>query len=172
MGVIDPISVPVPLQPEHELDAFSCGIPELNEWLRDRARRNDRQDVSRTFVASRGTRVVGCYTLAAGVVTRIDAPKPLTRNSPDLIPVLLPGRLAVDQREQGTGLGGFLLRDALLRCLKVTEAIGARAVMVDAISDDAIAFYRRYEFVASPINPALLFLPISFIRRQFEDALQ
>lgn len=168
----DPISAPEPLHAGHELDDFDCGIPELNEWLHDRARRNERQDISRTFVACRGTRVVGYFALAAGSVARIDAPKPLTRNSPDPIPILLLGRLAVDRREQGAGLGGFLLRDALLRCLKATEAIGARAVMVDAISDDAIAFYRRYEFVPSPVNPAMLFLPISFIRRQLEDALQ
>lgn len=168
----DPVSAPVPLQPEHELNAFSCGVPELDEWLRDRARRNERQDVSRTFVACRGTRVVGYYALAAGAVARVEAPKPLTRNSPDPIPAILLGRLAVDQREQGSGLGAFLLRDALIRCIRAAEAIGARAVMVDAISDEAIAFYRRYEFIPSPLRPSMLFSPMAFIRKQFEDALR
>lgn len=167
-----PVSAPVPLQLEHELDAFSCGIPELDAWLRDRALRNERQDVSRTFVACRGTRVIGYYALAAGAVARVDAPKPLARNSPDPIPVILLGRLAVDQGEQGSGLGGFLLRDALIRCLRAAEAIGARAVMVDAISDEAIAFYRRYEFISSPLRPSMLFLPMAFIRTQFEDAFR
>jgi predicted N-acetyltransferase YhbS len=168
----DSLSAPTPLGPDHLLADFSCGIPELDDWLLDRSRRNERNDVSRTFVVSRGMQVVGYYALAAGAVARVDAPKSLSRNSPDPIPVFLLGRLAVDHREQGSGLGGFLLRDALIRCVRSADSVGARAVMVDAISDDAIAFYRRYEFIPSPIHPTMLFLPMSFIRRQLEEAIR
>lgn len=170
--MIEPLSAPEPLEPDHNLNEFSCGIPELDQWLRDYSRRNERNDVSRTFVVCRGKRVVGYYALAAGAVARVDSPKSFSRNSPNPIPVFLLGRLAIDQREQGNGLGGFLLRDALLRCLNAADSIGARAVMVDAISDDAIRFYQRFEFMPSPINPNMLFLPMSYIRRQFEEAMR
>lgn len=165
------LSAPEPLNDSHILDAFSCGIPELDSWLQDRALRNLRNDTSRTFVISRDQRVVGYFALAAGAVARVDAPKSLGRNSPDPIPVFLLGRLAIARSEQGSDLGGFLLRDALTRCLSAASSIGAKAVMVNAISDDAIRFYQRYEFRPSPVDPFMLFLPMRFIREQFESAL-
>lgn len=166
------LSAPVSLRPDHHLHDFSCGIPELDMWLRERALRNEKQDASRTFVLCRGARVVGYYALAASSVARLDAPKSLARNTPDPIPVLLIGRLAIDQSEQGSGLGGALLRDALIRCLRTAETIGARAVMVDAISDEAVTFYQKYECRASPLSPRLLFLPMAYIRQQFNEALR
>lgn len=166
------LSAPVALRPDHDTGDFSCGIPELDLWLRDRAFRNEKQDASRTFVLCRGACVVGYYALAAGSIARADAPKSLARNTPDPIPVILLGRLAIDQSEQGTGLGGALLRDALIRCLRTAETIGARSVMVDAISDDAVTFYQKYEFRASPITPRLLFLPMAYIRQQLQEALR
>lgn len=172
MGMSRPLPAPEPLGPDHELDEFDCGIPELDTWLRERSRRNERNDASRTFVVCRGRNVVGYYALAASAVARLDAPKSLTRNSPDPIPVFLLGRLAIDRREQGTGLGGALLKDALLRCLAAAESVGARAVMVDAISEDAIRFYQRFNLQPSPIDPAALFLPMSHVRRQFEKAMR
>lgn len=170
MGISGSPSVPTPLTGDHETDAFDCGVPELDSWLRGRAYRAQRNDTSRVFVTCRGQEVRGYYALAAGSVVRVEAPKPIARNTPETIPVFLLGRLAVDQREQGSGLGGFLLRDALLRCLAASESIGARAVMVDAISDVAAAFYTRYEFRPAPFNPRTLFLPMSVIRREFEAA--
>lgn len=157
------LSAPERLGPDHDLDEFSCGEPELDSWLRESARRNERNDVSRTFVVCRGQRVVGYYTLAASAVVRAEAPKPLQRNAPTSIPVILLGRLAVDEQEQGSGLGRFLLRDAFLRSLRAGDEIGARAVLVDALTDDAAAFYRRYGFVASPWNERMLFLAMKAI---------
>jgi len=161
----------MPLDEEHDLSGFTCGIPELDSWLREQARRNQRQNTSQTFVVTRAHRVVGYYALSANAIARLQVPKALACNTPDPIPVLLLGRLAVDQTEQGSGLGGYLLRDALIRSLRVTQSIGARAVMVAAISEEAAAFYRKYEFLPSPIDPLLLFLPMKYIRQQFEEAL-
>ena len=171
-GMSDTLSAPQRLSPDHHIDTFSCGIPELDRWLRERALRNERNDASRTFVLCRGQRVVGYYALAAGSVARVEVPKAIARNTPNPIPVILLGRLAIDQSKQGSGLGGALLRDALIRALNVASAIGARALMVDAISDDAVSFYRRYEFRPSPIHERMLFLPMSFIRQQFEEAVK
>jgi predicted N-acetyltransferase YhbS len=65
---------------------------------------------------------------------------------PDPIPVVLLARLAVDQRWQGHGNGGRLLVDAMKRCVQGGREFGARAVVVDAIDEAAIAFYKHFGF--------------------------
>lgn len=79
---------------------------------------------------------------------------------PDPVPLIVIGRLAVDRRFQGQGLGRGLLKDALGRALLVSAVVGARAIVVHAIDSAAAAFYRRQGFVALPDDPQTLFLPI------------
>jgi predicted N-acetyltransferase YhbS len=74
--------------------------------------------------------VVGYYCLATGAVVRDEAPKPMQRNMPDPIPVVVLGRLAVDQQFQGLGIGRALLRDAVLRTLQAAEIARVRAILV------------------------------------------
>ena len=83
---------------------------------------------------------------------------------PDPIPVILLGRLAVDQSAQGAGLGRALLQDAVRRVLTVAGTVGVRALLVNALDDQATGFYRRFGFVPSPLGETTLFLPIGHIR--------
>lgn len=160
-----PISAPSSLRPDHDLSTFDCGEPTLNDWLKQRALKNERVGASKTFVVCRGNEVVGFYCLSTGAVVRAAAPKPLQRNMPDPIPVLVLGRLAVDRNAQGMGIGRALLRDALLRSLRVAESVGVTAVLVHAISEDAKRFYLANGFLESPIEPMTLCLPISLIAK-------
>lgn len=157
------MTAPAPLAPAHEVSAFDCGKPALTEWLRFKALKNEGRGGSRTYVVCEGRRVVGFYALVAGAVARERAPMNLARNMPDPIPVLLLGRLAVDNRCQGRGIGAGLLKDALLRCLNASREIGARAVLVHALDDDAAAFYLQYKFKPFPGEPRTLYLPVSHI---------
>lgn len=70
----------------------------------------------------------------------------------------------MDTSAQGTGLGKFLFRDALLRALKAHELIGGRAFLVHAMDDEAKAFYSRYGMLESPTHPMHLFLLFKDIR--------
>ncbi len=65
---------------------------------------------------------------------------------PDPVPVVLLARLALDHPEQQSSLGGHLLVDALLRCARGGRQFGARAVVVDAMTEDAARFYRHFGF--------------------------
>lgn len=65
---------------------------------------------------------------------------------PDPVPVVLLARLAFDRGEQGHLPWGHLLVDALRRCVRGGKEFGARAVVVDAISEKAIDFYRHFDF--------------------------
>jgi predicted N-acetyltransferase YhbS len=134
------------LREEHRLDEFGSGVDALDRWLRQSARTAAAAGTAATYVLCRGDRVVGYYALAMSSVAHVGAPARLRRGMPDPVPVVLLARLALDQAEHGTGLGGDLLIDALRRCVRGAREFGARAVAVDAIDEDAAAFYRHFGF--------------------------
>ncbi len=97
----DRFNPPEKLTPNHDLSRFQCGEPSLDDWLRRRALRNEENSASRTYVLCAEKRVVGYYALAVGAVAHNDAPGRVRRNMPDPVPVMVIGRLAVDQSIQG-----------------------------------------------------------------------
>jgi GNAT superfamily N-acetyltransferase len=153
----------------HKSEGFECGQPNLDRWLRTYAGQSQRRDVARTFVVvDQEWRVVGYYTLVAAEVEH-GAASPavlagVSRHFP--IPVCLIARLAVDKRWQGRGLGRDLLRDAMRRALAASEQIGMRAVVVDAIDEEAARFYRRRGFEAATDDGLMLMVPITVVRSQ------
>lgn len=154
------LSAPEPLADDHRLDGFSCGQETLDAWLKARARRNEREGASRTYVVCDTNAVVGYYALAVGAVVAAEAPGKVRRNMPDPIPVMILARLAIDQNCQGQGLGAALLRDAILRTLQAAEIGGIRALLVHAIDDQAVRFYEHHGFMPSPIDPAVLMITL------------
>jgi GNAT superfamily N-acetyltransferase len=159
------LSAPEPLAPNHNLDAFDSGITALDDWLKRRARPNEAEGASRTFVTCSGHRVVGYYSLAAGAVLRSGAMPKVRRNMPDPVPVVLLGRLAVDRAWRGKGHGADLLRDAILRTITAAESIGVRAILVHAISEQAKTFYEKHGFRSSPAEPMTLMITIEEAQR-------
>jgi GNAT superfamily N-acetyltransferase len=147
------------------VDHFDCGAPELNDWLSRRARTEDSR-WARTYAASDANGAVGAYyCLFAGGVTRAEVPRLAARAAPDPVPVVVLGRLAVDLRFAGRGIGGLLLRDAMVRVLAAADRIGALALLVHAIGDDAARFYARYGFRPAPFaGGRTLFIAIETIR--------
>lgn len=126
---------------------------------------NQQNDSARTYVLLRANRVVGYYSLSAGSVRKEESPvriaKGLAKNP---IGVILLARLAVDRDEHGAGLGKTLLVDALTRALTAADAIGARAILVHAIDDEASAFYKKFGFEPSPLDPKQLMLLMKDLR--------
>lgn len=154
---------PALLNPAHNIADFHCGNEELNNWLKEKARKNHILGASRTFVicSPETNKVIGFYCLSMGGIDRATAPGSVRRNMPDPIPVIILGRLAIDVAHQRDGLGAELLRDAVLRANRVAGEVGTRAVLVHAISDEAQAFYLRHGFKLSPIESRTLFLPLT-----------
>lgn len=142
---------PRPLSVGDRLSEFRCGEESLDLWLRGRARRNERTGASRTMVSvTREGRVAGYYCLSSSAVDRDDGPPPLTGGMPASVPIVLLGRLAVDQEFAGRGLGVSLLQHATVRALEAADALGVRAILVHAINDDVVAFYARFGFTVFP----------------------
>ena len=153
------LSPPEPLSALHAVDGFSCGEPVLDEWLKRRALANQASGASRTFVVVSGDgRVVGYYALAVGAVAHADATGAVRRNMLDPIPILVLGRLAVDQSARGIKLGVSLLKDAVMRATAVAENAGVRALLVHALHERARDFYLKYGFAPSPTDALTVML--------------
>lgn len=148
------------------LREFDCGEHEsLNEWLRRYALVNQQNDSARTYVVHRANRVVGYYSLAPGSIRKQEASVRIAKGlASHPIGIILLARLAVDQPERNTGLGKALLKDALTRAVHAADTIGARAVLVHAIDNDARSFYRHFGFEESPLDPVHLMLLMKDIR--------
>ena len=169
MGVIclepaRPYSAPVPITAEHRVEGFGCGKLKLNEWLKAHALQNEGR-TSRTYVVVANTGpqaadVVGYYTLATGGVARSEMPPKIRHNLPNPTPVMILGRLAVDERQQKNGIGPAMLKEAMQRTLEISQSAGVRALVVHAIDDEAVTFYLKYEFILFPADSQTMFLPI------------
>ncbi|MDR6530019.1 GNAT superfamily N-acetyltransferase [Caulobacter rhizosphaerae] len=161
------LSAPVPLKAEHDLSNFDCGEPALDDWLKQRALKNESR-FSRTYVVCEGASVVAYFCISAGAVDREAAPGKLRRNAPDAIPVSVIGRLAVSRAYAGRGLGADILSDALRRIAIASQSIGIGAVLVQAKDRRAKQFYMACaEFIEYPAESRTLFLPIETIIAAF-----
>ena len=159
------LRAPEPLADPHDLAPFDCGIAVLDDWLKRRARANHASGASRCYVACTDDRVVGYYALAAGSVRVEAAPGRFRRNMPDPVPVIVLGRLAIDGVWKGRGLGRALVRDAGLRVVQAADLIGVGGMLLQALSEEARAFYLAMGFGPSPLDPMVLMVTVDDLRR-------
>lgn len=153
------VTAPEPLSAFHQVAGFVSGEAVLDDWLKQRASKPC-LGAARTFVVCKKDtkQVAGFYSLATGSVNHTEATGNLRRNMPDPIPVIILARLAVDLSFHGKGLGADLLHDAVLRCYRVAENIGVRAIMVHALTEEAKNFYIHHGFKSSQTQQRTLFL--------------
>jgi GNAT superfamily N-acetyltransferase len=159
------------LNAERETNGFDCGSEQLNTWLIRHALASHRADLARTYVAVVGGTVAGYVSLTTGSARHDEVPKRYVRGMPRYpFPTILIARLAVDRRYQGQKLGTRLLAEALRRAVVASDAAAARVVVVDAIDEQAAAFYRGRGFIEAPGNSLRLFRKMSDIRRSIDSA--
>jgi len=164
---LPPLSGPAPLGEAHETSLFNCCKPALNEFLQRHALLAQRANTARTYVALRGTRVVGYYSLTSASIEAGSAAGRITKGTGryPVVPATLLARLAVDRTEAGRGLGGALLKDAFVRFLRAQEIVASRVLLVHAIDDDARLFYERFGFEASSVDKYHLYLLTKDIKK-------
>ena len=158
-----------PLDAQHNRSDFECGVETLNRYLKQQASQDMRRRIAAPFVLVDLDihRIAGYYTLAATSIHLAELPKEITKKLPKypLVPATLLGRLAVDQRYQGQGVGSFLLIDALQRSFN--SEIASMAVVVDALDDKAHAFYKHHQFMTFQEQSQRLYLPMTTIAKLF-----
>jgi GNAT superfamily N-acetyltransferase len=143
----------------------------LDEWVRSRALKNEKTGASRTFVSvdRESWLVAGYYCLSASSLTHDEATSNLRRNMPEPIPVILIGRLAVDARFKGLGLGASLLQEVIRKGVEASRIIGARALVVDAISETAEQFYLKFGFTLAPDNERVMYITMAAAEATIAD---
>jgi GNAT superfamily N-acetyltransferase len=163
-GVGRGYSKPRPITQDDDTSQFSCGDDHIDQWLKRYAVANHFGGGARTYVTLRESQVVGFYALAATSIQRADATPRAARTMPQPVPAILLGRLGVDQKEAGHGLGTFLLQDAILRTLEAADVIGVRVLLVHAASEDARRFYVNRGFEPSPTDTMHLMVLLKDVR--------
>lgn len=141
-----------PLGPNHDRDAFSCGVESLDRYLKTQASQDVRRKANAVFVMTAidaPDRILGYFTLCATALEQGDVPEAARKHIPryPLVSATLLGRLAVDRSRHGKGLGAVLLASALRKSFDSADTVGSSMVVVDAIDDRAISFYEAHGFV-------------------------
>lgn len=155
-----------PLDPsKHVREAFDCTVPELNTYLKERANKEAKQNISKTYIAHSEIEpqtIIGYYTISSYSVVLEALPSTLTKRLPNYpyVPAILIGRLAVDVRYHNQGFGRRLLVNALQKAHKLSQEITILAVIVHAKNNDVADFYKQYGFSSFPDESLHLFLPI------------
>lgn len=150
---------PVHLDGSHKpfLSTFDCGDSRLNDWLQQNALQNEEKKASRTYLifTDKG-HLAGFFSICANSLNHELTNASFRRNKPDPIPVVLIGRLAVDQRYQGCGLGSAMLNRAVDLSRQIAKIAGAVFVAVHPISESASRFYQQFGFKAAKAGGSLL----------------
>jgi len=160
------------LNSKHRKKEFSCGKDMLDDYFQKQANQDIKRKLSACFVVNdKATDLVkGYYTLAQNSLDQNLIPTQFQKKLPKSyksIPTTLLGRLAIDNRFQGKGIGKLLLIDALRRSYEISKSIGSFAVVVDPIDKDAEHFYTKYGFIKLP-DSGKMFLPMNTIKTLFE----
>jgi GNAT superfamily N-acetyltransferase len=153
-----------PISRRHDRAGFDCRDAALNQFLRERARQSHERGAAKTYVATDETEtaVLGYYTLAPAEIDVARAPASLVKGlGRHPIAGFRLGRLAVDRRWQGGGLGGQLLLAAGRRCLRVAGEVGGTLLFIDAKDAAAARWYADRGAVALVQTPLALALPLA-----------
>lgn len=156
------------LQKHHDRTAFSCEEESLTQYIKTQVSQDIKKKLTVCFVGiDNANKVLGYYTLTSESLGREIIPDRFISKVPKNYnaPVILLGRLARDITEKGKGVGELLLIDALLRSYRLSnESIGAMAVVVDPIDQNANNFYKKYGFIQLP-DSEKMFLPMKVIAK-------
>lgn len=162
-----------PLNPDHNRSGFSCGIDQLDSYIQKISKQDMKRflTVVHVLTEENTSKVIGYYTLSGLHIPRAMLPEDIIKKLPkgySDLPATLLGRLAIDLKHQGQGLGEALLLDALKRTYDLTQSsIGSMAVAVDPYDAKSKRFYDQYEFIEIPDRDRM-FLPMKTIEKIFK----
>ena len=161
------------LEKHHDREAFSCGNEQLDRYFHFAVTQDKKRNIAIPYVIfnRESQKIIGYYTLSMKGVNLEQLPQSIVKKLPKypMVGAILIGRLAVDSDYREFGWGKLLIMDALYRSLTVSKSTGCFAVVVDAIDDQAVRFYQRFEFQLFPDQPYKLFRTMTNIAQTFDS---
>ncbi|MBO9618224.1 MAG: GNAT family N-acetyltransferase [Niabella sp.] len=159
------------LDKKHHRNNFDCGKGPLNDYLKHQAGQDAKRELAACFVlAESGTNdILGYYTLSNNSIPLGSFPEQVQKKlhrSYHSIPTALLGRLAIDIKCQGKGIGKILLIDALKRSYDLSTKIGSFAVVADPLDVAAERFYEKYDFIKLP-DSKKMFIAMKTLKELF-----
>ncbi len=158
----------------HDRAGFDCGVERLNNYLKLSARKQQKDGVTRVYVAvATGESIIlGYHAINLGMMN-VDELARWPRGAPDHgeIPIPFLGQVAVSEKTQGTGIGSILMHHVFEKACLIAEQAGCHAIVLDAMSDggeDAFqrrkAWYADFGFKTFASNPARMFMTMKQVR--------
>lgn len=150
----------------HDRRDFSSGIAQMDRWLRESAAEQIKRNRLRLWCATNQLGAfVGYYALAMHSVTPNEANNLSARAERHPIPAIYLSALAVAKDHQDQGIRGAVLGNAIIRCVALSDEIGAAAIILDVLEDAHFvrrkAFYQNLGIAEiNRENPNRLFLSI------------
>lgn len=169
----------LPFDPKiHDRAAFSCGVPQIDNYLKLTAKKGSKADVVRVWViVDESNGIIGFYGINMHAIAVHDMPENYKKKAMKhgLLPAAFISMVGVDHGLQGMGIGGALVADALNRIARVSDEIGTCVVVLDVFDDgdpDAVTrrkiYYEDFGFITLPDQPLRLFMPIQTARALLE----
>ncbi len=160
----------------HNRAGFDCGVPRLNNFIQRSAKKQQKGDLVRVYVAVEpgGSDVLGYHSINTYSLGAEDLGplKPKATPPHGSLPAVYLSMIAVDAGQQGRGLGSILLAHAMQKALRVADLVGAYAMVLDVMNDDGdaaaaerVAWYRKHGFESFPSAELKMFIPVQTIRR-------
>ncbi|HAH55611.1 MAG TPA: GNAT family N-acetyltransferase [Flavobacterium sp.] len=165
------------LSAHHNRNAFFCGNSMLDNYLKKQVNQDIKRKLATCFVLtakSNPGEILGFYTLSNNSIPLESIPESIRKKLPQSylkIPTTLLGRLAVDAKQHGKGVGNLLLIDALKRSYEISKILGSFAVVVNPIDVEAENFYQKYGFAKLP-DSGKMFLTMKTIEGVFGELIK
>ncbi len=160
------------LDKKHNREDFGCGKELLNNYLKNQAGQDVKRKLSACFVLMENETkfIQGYYTLSNNSIPLSSFSEEIQKKLPKSytsIPTTLLGKLAIDKKYQGQGIGMILLIDALKRTYEISKEIGSFGIVVDPIDDEAKSFYQKYDFIELP-DSKKMFIATKTLKELFD----
>ncbi|WP_236587539.1 hypothetical protein [Tumebacillus amylolyticus] len=133
---------------KHDVQGFSSGYEEFDEYLRRDAVLDQAGGLSQTRVLCKGRVVVAYYSSKCSKLEINETERMKIGSKDQSVPAVEIPMLAVDHRFQRNRVGTEVLTEIILRTVYLSQFLGCRYLFLRAVKADwLIQWYRKFEFV-------------------------
>lgn len=132
------------LRESHNVSFFHCSNDDLNDFLKEDAKKSQEDLISRTFLCLWQDCILGYLTLVTDTieVKLIEKDDGVDSYPYPRYPSIKIARLAVEERFEGSGIGRFLLFWATGKVYQLSNEVGCRYITLDS-NANLLAFMKN-----------------------------